>query len=50
MYDLTTLTGATEALADPTTPGADLALISQAYAELRPAVAAHPRVYPGLLD
>lgn len=50
MYDLTTIDGASQALADPAVPAADLATIAQCFPELRPGVAAHPKAYPGLLD
>jgi len=50
MGDMTDLATATNAVADPTTAAADLAVIVQAHPSLRAAVAAHPNTYPALLD
>jgi len=40
----------TQAVAEPTTPAADLAAIAHAHPSLRAQVAAHPNTYPDLLD
>ena len=50
MTDFSDLTAATRAVTDPSTSAADLAQIAQAQPGLRAQVAAHPQVYPGLLD
>ena len=50
MSDMTDVTVAARALADPLTPAANLADIAQAHPSLRSSVALHPNVYPGLLD
>ncbi len=50
MADYTRLVTAQQALADPATSAADLALIAQHQPTLRTAVAQHPAAYPALLD
>lgn len=50
MIDPTDLTQATAAVYDPTTSPTDLAKIAYVQPSLRTAVAAHPQVYPGLLE
>ncbi|MDR0283411.1 MAG: discoidin domain-containing protein [Propionibacteriaceae bacterium] len=49
MAEYSTLALAAAALADPRTPGEDLALIAQTYPTLWISVASHPNAYPGLL-
>jgi len=48
MADYSDLVTATRAVVDPSTSAADLAQIAQLQPSLRPQVAAHPNVYPGL--
>jgi len=50
MADYSDLFVATRAVVDPATSAADLATIAQAQPTLRPQVAAHQNVYPGLLQ
>ena len=50
MADMTDLSTAVSALADPSTSGADLSVIAQNHSTLRTTVALHPNAYPGLLD
>lgn len=47
--DLRNLAAARAALADPTTPGEDLATIAELHPSLAAEVAAHPNIYPDLL-
>jgi len=48
MTDMTDFATAAQAVNNPTTPAADLALIAQNHPQLRQMVAQHPNVYPGL--
>jgi len=50
MAEFSDLVTATRAVVDPSTSPADLAQIAQLQPSLRPQVAAHPNVYPGLLS
>jgi len=50
MADFSDLATATKAVVDPSTSAADLAQIAQLQPGLRSQVAAHPNVYPGLLQ
>jgi len=50
MSDMTDLATAANAIANPATSAADLAVIAEAHPSLRTAVALHPNAYPGLLD
>jgi len=50
MADFSDLVTATNAVVDPSTSAADLAQIAQLQPSLRPQVAAHPNVYPALLQ
>jgi len=50
MSDLSDISIAARAVADPSTPPADLGAIAQMHPALRPQVALHPNTYPMLLD